>query len=54
MVEKEGTEGEADARKAYQAAHEDRERSAPEAKVSAALVDRVMIFVIFILNRLEH
>lgn len=41
MVEKEGTEGEADARKAYQAAHEDRERSAPEAKVSAALVDRI-------------
>lgn len=41
MVEKEGTEGAAEARKAYQAAHEDRERSAPEAKVSAALVDRI-------------
>lgn len=41
MVEKEGTQGEAEARKAYQAAHEDRERSAPKTKVSAALVDRI-------------
>ncbi|MCO5603760.1 hypothetical protein L7F22_057912 [Adiantum nelumboides] len=41
MVEKEGTEGEAEARKAYQAAHEDRERSTPEAKVSSALVEKV-------------
>lgn len=41
MVEKEGKEGEAEARKAYQAAHEDRERSASEAKVSSALVDKI-------------
>eukprot|EP00250_Pteridium_aquilinum_P004513 c14713_g1_i1 orf=237-2774(+) len=40
MVSKEGTEGEAEARKAYHAAHEDIEH-APKAKVSAALVDRI-------------
>ncbi|KAI5075404.1 hypothetical protein GOP47_0009480 [Adiantum capillus-veneris] len=41
MVKKEGKEGEAEARKAYQAAHEDRERSTAEARVSTALVERV-------------
>ncbi|KAH7302581.1 hypothetical protein KP509_23G078200 [Ceratopteris richardii] len=41
MVEKEGKDGAAEARKAYQAAHEDRERSAQKAKVSTALVEKI-------------
>lgn len=41
MVDKEGTDGALEARKAYQAAHEDREHKASDSKISAGLVDRI-------------
>ncbi|XVF41403.1 hypothetical protein PTKIN_Ptkin01aG0277300 [Pterospermum kingtungense] len=44
MVEKEGTKGEEEAKKAYKAAREDRDKTAEKAigdKVSSALIDRV-------------
>ncbi|KAK8662091.1 hypothetical protein V6N13_091679 [Hibiscus sabdariffa] len=48
MVEKEGTEDEEEAKKAYQAAREHSDHTAQKAigdKVSSALIDRVMISV---------
>lgn len=48
MVEKEGTEGEQEAKKAYKAAREDSDCHIEEAvsdKVSSALIDRVMQFL---------
>lgn len=48
MVEKEGTKGEEEAKKAYKAAREDSDRTAGKAigdKVSSALIDRVIISI---------
>lgn len=45
MVEKEGTDGEEEAKKAYKAAREDSDHAAETAadqKVSSALIDRVI------------
>lgn len=48
MVEKEGTEGEEEAKKAYKAAREETDdvaEVAAENKVSSSLIDRVMLIL---------